>query len=292
MNTFDIKHFAQLIKEASKTNYFKKALWSPNVKQFYDDINSIDMLEEYTNEDILIITEDIAFCDKTVQMPPEVAACVEYGYSIAIEIKDATRINNFGCVYYTGSIGYQDYAKAAKYYQMASDLGESLSAENLGYIHYYGRTGKVDYKKAYECYYKAYTLHKRVCSTYKLGDMYKNGYYVEKDPNKAFDLYNQAMSFIDSGLWNNREDNVGGDVYFRLGECYHKGIGTEVDLDLALKYYHKAERGFIVKVRNGDYMVKKLLIKSIEYQDEVREILINELPGMEWARKYRGFLNL
>lgn len=69
---------------------------------------------------------------------------------------------------------------AEKYYLMASEYGYEEAYACLGYIYYYGRTGERDYQKAFENYSKAMELG-NIISTYKVADMYKNGYYVEKD---------------------------------------------------------------------------------------------------------------
>lgn len=55
--------------------------------------------------------------------------------------------------------------------------------ECLGYIWYYGRTGERDYKKAFE-YFSKMMDKGNLVAEYKVADMYKNGYYVDKDQNK------------------------------------------------------------------------------------------------------------
>lgn len=72
---------------------------------------------------------------------------------------------------------------ALKYYEMAAEYGYDQAYECLGYIWYYGRTGKVDHKKAYEYFSKLMDKGKPVAA-YKVADMYKNGYYVEKNQKK------------------------------------------------------------------------------------------------------------
>lgn len=54
---------------------------------------------------------------------------------------------------------------------------------NLGYIWYYGRTDKKDYEKAFYYFTKAAELGD-ITAAHKIADMYKNGYYVEKDYDK------------------------------------------------------------------------------------------------------------
>ena len=72
---------------------------------------------------------------------------------------------------------------ALKYYEMAASYDYDPAYECLGYIWYYGRTGERDFKKAYECFSRLMEKGDPVAA-YKVADMYKNGYYVEKDPAK------------------------------------------------------------------------------------------------------------
>ena len=72
---------------------------------------------------------------------------------------------------------------ALKYYEMAASYDYDPAYECLGYIWYYGRTGEKDYKKAFEYFSKMMAKGDPV-ATYKVADMYKNGYYVEKDQKK------------------------------------------------------------------------------------------------------------
>ena len=69
---------------------------------------------------------------------------------------------------------------ALKYYEMAAECQDPNADMCLGYIWYYGRTGERDYEKAFHYYSKGMEKGDLQC-TYKIADMYKNGYYVEKD---------------------------------------------------------------------------------------------------------------
>jgi tetratricopeptide (TPR) repeat protein len=79
---------------------------------------------------------------------------------------------------------------ALKYYEMASAFGIDAADECLGYIWYYGRTGEKNYERAFKHYSKSMERGNVVCA-YKVADMYKNGYYVEKD-------YDKYVSIIES----------------------------------------------------------------------------------------------
>lgn len=105
--------------------------------------------------------------------------------------KNPSYMLEYGGYYY--EMGRFDLA--LKYYQMAADLGYVPAHECLGYIWYYGRTGQKDYQKAFEHFQYA-MKHGNLVATYKIADMYKNGYYVEKNEAKYVeimeDLYEQV----------------------------------------------------------------------------------------------------
>ena len=83
---------------------------------------------------------------------------------------------------YLGGYYYEQkhFDLALKYYEMAATYDYDPAYECLEYIWYYGRTGERDFKKAFEYFSKLMEKGDPV-STYKVADMYKNGYYVEKN---------------------------------------------------------------------------------------------------------------
>lgn len=83
---------------------------------------------------------------------------------------------------YLGGVYYdmKRFDLALKYYEMAASFDYDDAYECLGYIWYYGRTGERDYKKAFE-YFSKMMNKGNLVATYKVADMYKNGYYVDKD---------------------------------------------------------------------------------------------------------------
>ncbi len=90
-----------------------------------------------------------------------------------------------GDMMYLGGYYYEmkRFDLALKYYEMAAAFDYDPAFECLGYIWYYGRTGERDFKKAFEYFSKLMEKGDPV-STYKVADMYKNGYYVDKDQAK------------------------------------------------------------------------------------------------------------
>ena len=72
---------------------------------------------------------------------------------------------------------------ALKYYEMAAKYDDLNAIVGLGYIWYYGRTGERNFEKAFYYYDKARQAGDPVAA-YKVADMYRNGYYVDKDLSK------------------------------------------------------------------------------------------------------------
>ena len=95
------------------------------------------------------------------------------------ETHDPWYSSDLGSFYYDR----RQFDLARKYYEMTYELGDHAIAVCLGYIWYYGRTGTVDYEKAFRYYSEAARLGNDE-ATRKLADMYKNGYFVEKNEAK------------------------------------------------------------------------------------------------------------
>ena len=93
--------------------------------------------------------------------------------------KDPNDMMDLGGFYYENK--YFDLA--LKYYEMAAEQGDIDAFICLGYIWYYGRTGAKDYKKAF-FYFCAGRDAGDLQAAYKVADMYKNGFFVEKDYEK------------------------------------------------------------------------------------------------------------
>lgn len=293
-NNFDLKKFYELTFEVCKTQYYldnqEDCYKLQDIMEDYEEDKENGFSNVWEFDYYIDAVEELVYCDESVQFSRELAQLVDYVYKLAIEAGDANRTNDYGIFFYTGRYGYQDFDKALKYYKEAERLGCEITTENLGYIYYYGRTGEIDYKNAYLQFAKASTLYDRPISTYKIGDMYKNGYYVERSPYAAFKLYKKAEKLLPKHYTEIRlEAEAVADVYFRLGDCYHKGIGTSIDLIKALTYFQKAQVGFILRLKSGDYLIKKMLKASIDRQNEIMQEISTTLPDMEWAKLNTGY---
>ena len=149
----------------------------------------------------------------------------------------------------------------------------------MGYIYYYGRIGEKDYEKAFKYFVKG-ALDGHLCSLYKTGDFYKNGYFVEKDPKEAFIIYAHCVEM----LTEEAIPRVGADIYMRMGDCLYQGFGVEKDLMAAQRFMSLAENLFYKRLMEGDFYQKRNLEHVLDVQSKIRKEIQEEmLPDLSWA---------
>lgn len=232
--------------------------------------------EEYT--ELYDAAADIFNCDESEVFPSEVSELMREILEDEIKRGNADAMCDLGALYYTGRIGEQSYEKAVYYYEASAKLGNAQAQENLGYCYYYGRLGTVDYEKAFRYFIKG-ALCKRITSLYKIGDMYKNGYFVEKDEKAAFSIYLACLEALDEYS----VDFSGADVHIRLADCAYYGIGTEKRLETAMSHYQIAERLYYERLMRGDFLIKGQYERAVKGQEKVREEMQKTLPDFSWA---------
>ena len=137
---------------------------------------------------------------------------------------------NLGTFYYSGRFFEQDYQRAFELYKIAADVGEPRAICNCGYCFYYGRHQEVDFAEAYKYFSLGALLYDDANCLYKLGDMFLNGYAVEKNEAHAFQLYLRAL---DQAQMHDDQVSAAADAQYRIGKCYLRGIGTEKDVEEA-----------------------------------------------------------
>ena len=158
-----------------------------------------------------------------------------------------------GGVYYAR----KDFDLALKYYEMAADLGSESAIEGLGYIWYYGRTGTVDYEKAFR-YFSS--LKHNIVAQYKVADMYKNGYYVEKD----YDKYRQMIERLYEDVKDMQNPYAPvPEIFTRLAAIRTK----EGKTDEAIRLYMEAKDVLAERIEYnpffGNLTIMKYLIKNL-----------------------------
>lgn len=116
---------------------------------------------------------------------------------------------------------------ALKYYEMAETFDYLDAYICLGYIWYYGRTGEKDYKKAFHYYSKAMEKGD-IVSSYKVADMYKNGYFVEKNYDKYVEIIESLYPKVKNAQYVNEPLP---EVFTRLANIRRKnGENTEAEI--------------------------------------------------------------
>ena len=260
-----------------RLNHVKLALkpeQSPETIEYFESIKNLDRISSYD------LATDIINCDKTQAMPPELFDFVVELYEEAISDGDDVAMNDLGALYYDGRGCYQDFTKAIHYYEMAAAHGNELARENLGYCYYYGRDIPADYEKAFQCFAEG-AFCGRLVSLYKIGDMYRNGYYVEKNPAVALRIYLRCVEMLNP----DKDWYIAGPVFLRLGNAYLYGEGTEKYPREALKYFHDAEIYLYDMVAEGEEMYMKSLQAAIDGQTKARKILAKNPPSLRWPQE-------
>ena len=107
-----------------------------------------------------------------------------------------------------------------KYLELAAEEGYVPAMEELGYMWYYGQHGEKDYGKAYEYFSKGAELDDGTGSLwcrYKLADMYRNGYHVEKDEDRYRKLIREAYEKVKKPGYLNEPYP---EISFRMAEIW------------------------------------------------------------------------
>ena len=189
--------------------------------------------ETLSEEDFFLYTEALGFLIEKTHKPK---------YMLAL-----------GGVYYAR----RDFDLALKYYEMAAELGSEPAIEGLGYIWYYGRTGTVDYEKAFR-YFSS--LKHNIVAQYKVADMYKNGYYVEKDYEKYKRIIERLYEDVKD--MENPFAPVP-EIFTRLASIRTK----EGETDEAIRLYSEAKDVLAQRIEDnpffGNLTIMKYLIKNL-----------------------------
>ena len=171
------------------------------------------------------------------------------------ETKDPDYMNELGAFYY----GKKQFDLALKYYELAAEYGNRYATSNLGYIWYYGRTGKRDFEKAFRCFEKAAEMGDLIAA-YKVADMYRNGYYVEKNPEKYKEIIEELYPQVENAQYTNEPLP---EVFTRLAKIRSE----EGNTDEALSLYDRARDFLAFRIMHnpffGNLNIMKWMIDDI-----------------------------
>lgn len=157
------------------------------------------------------------------------------------------------------AMGYgteQDYSQAARWYERAVQYNHyPFAAYALGCLYLRGQGVERDEERALELFLTA-AEHKKqpnAYAMYELGKMYRKGIGTEADPNEAEHWEKRAYNAFVS-IERTRPDDR---LQYRLGYMALHGIGTDPSPETAYQYWKKA-----VQLKNKDalYALGKLCL--------------------------------
>lgn len=155
------------------------------------------------------------------------------------QILDVHAAYNLGQLYYEDRYGMKNYKKAARFFGAAAQDGDWMSEEALGRCYYFGYGVPKNYKRAFLLLTKCIPLERSAEACYLLGNMYANGFYVEKDEDEAYLYYSTAYDIISEG--DDMTLDVTSKVMLKLGDCCLNGTKTKQNPAEALRWYQRAE---------------------------------------------------
>lgn len=155
--------------------------------------------------------------------------------------------------------GQKQFDLAEEYYLMAAKLDYNNAYECLGYIYYYGRVGQPDYEKAFY-YYKLASDQGNLVAAYKLADMYKNGYYVQKDYPKYVQIIKSLYPLLQGAT--NTFDPVP-EIYSRLAKIYVEEGNEDQAIQLLLIAKEFQSQRLIYSQFFGDLTIMKYIVNDL-----------------------------
>lgn len=136
---------------------------------------------------------------------------------------------SLGHVYYIGTVGQQDYAKAFELYKQAAELGNSTAEFCIGVMYMEGQGVSQDYVQAFQ-WFKKSAEHGNLNAKFNLGGMYLEGKGVTQNNKLAVNYFKEVEA----------ADPQNAQVLFTLGLIYLSGKGGRLDYNLAYSYFKKA----------------------------------------------------
>ena len=171
------------------------------------------------------------------------------------EAKDADYMVELGGLYYES----RQFDLALKYYELAAEYNNLYAISNLGYIWYYGRTGERNYEKAFYYFDKARQMGD-IIAAYKVADMHKNGYFVEKDYGKYKEIIEGLYPKVKKAR---RLNEPLPEIFTRLAKIRSE----EGNVKDALRLYDRAK----------DFLAQRIQTHSNKALDELEKNLTAEV---------------
>ena len=147
----------------------------------------------------------------------------------------------------------QDYEKAFEWFERSAKQKNKFAQFSLANLYYYGNGVEKDLPQAFLWYQRAVSQGQPYAA-YSIAQMYRYGEYVTKDNDTAQRYYQQALSGF---LKIESDDMANDDLFYKLGQMFKLGLGTDSDVTKAIEYFRRSAE---VNNKNGLFEYGKALL--------------------------------
>lgn len=147
----------------------------------------------------------------------------------------------------------QDYQKAFEWFERSAKQKNKFAQFSLANLYYYGSGIEKDLSQAFLWYQRA-SSQGQPYAAYSIAQMYRYGEYVTKDNDTAQRYYKQALSGF---LKIESDDMANDDLFYKLGQMFKIGLGTDSDVTKAIEYFRRSAE---MNNKNGLFEYGKALL--------------------------------
>ena len=147
----------------------------------------------------------------------------------------------------------QDYEKAFEWFERSAKQKNKFAQFSLANLYYYGSGVKKDLSQAF-LWYQRSSSQDQPYAAYSIAQMYRYGEYVTKDNDTAQRYYKQALSGF---LKIESDDMANDDLFYKLGQMFKIGLGTDSDVTKAIEYFRRSAE---MNNKNGLFEYGKALL--------------------------------
>ena len=147
----------------------------------------------------------------------------------------------------------QNYQKAFEWFERSAKQKNKFAQFSLANLYYYGSGVKKDLSQAF-LWYQRSSSQGQPYAAYSIAQMYRYGEYVTKDNDTAQRYYKQALSGF---LKIESDDMANDDLFYKLGQMFKIGLGTDSDVTKAIEYFRRSAE---MNNKNGLFEYGKALL--------------------------------
>ena len=147
----------------------------------------------------------------------------------------------------------QDYEKAFEWFERSAKQKNKFAQFSLANLYYYGNGVEKDLSQAF-LWYQRSSSQGQPYAAYSIAQMYRYGEYVTKDNDTAQRYYKQALSGF---LKIESDDMADDDLFYKLGQMFKLGLGTDSDVTKAIEYFRRSAE---MNNKNGLFEYGKALL--------------------------------